>query len=45
MTKDGRKLLDKALDDRGQRRKYEKYERVRKEFHYLQATLLDTKPT
>ena len=32
MTKDERKFLDKALDDRGQRRKYEKCERVRKEF-------------
>ena len=31
MTKDERKLLDEALGNRGQERKYEKCERVGKE--------------
>ena len=35
MTKDGRKLLNEALDDRGQRRKYEKCEGVGDKFYYL----------
>jgi len=33
--KDGEGLLDEALDNRGQRRKFEKCEEARKEFYYL----------
>ena len=43
MTKDERKFLDEVLDDNGQKRKYEKCERVGEKFHYLQATNLGTK--
>jgi len=33
--KHGRRILDKALDDKGQRRKLKKCEGVREEFYYL----------